>query len=165
MTDFSTTYRTATPGALRSADVGKTVRLAGWVHRRRDLGGVIFIDLRDRSGIVQLSFNPDHSGDAAMSQAKRLGSEWVIAVTGVVQARPGSNANRELATGDVEVQVQSLEVLAESDTPPILVARSATDELAAEDLRLRYRYLDLRRGELRNALGAAHRALKSRGVT
>jgi aspartyl-tRNA synthetase len=160
MTDFSTTYRTRTTGSLRVEDAGSTVRLAGWVHRRRDLGGLIFIDLRDRSGLVQLSFGPDTSSADVMARAKQLGSEWVIAVTGKVNARPGNNRNSELATGDIEVLVESLDVLAQSETPPILVAQSATDELPAEDLRLRYRYLDLRREELQRALGVRHRALQ-----
>ncbi len=160
MTDFSTTYRTRTTGSLRSEDAGTIVRLAGWVHRRRDLGGLIFIDLRDRSGLVQLSFGPDSSSADVMATAKHLGSEWVIAVTGTVRARPGNNRNSELATGDIEVMVEALDVLAQSDTPPILVARSATDELPAEDLRLRYRYLDLRREELQRSLGVRHRALQ-----
>jgi aspartyl-tRNA synthetase len=160
MTDLSTTYRTRTVGSLRASDAGETVTLAGWVHRRRDLGGLIFIDLRDRSGIAQLSFGPDTASADVLAAAKELGSEWVIRVTGKVAARPGTNRNAGLATGDVEVLAASLEVLAQSDTPPILVARSATDELAAEDLRLRYRYLDLRREELQNALGARHRALQ-----
>jgi aspartyl-tRNA synthetase len=130
------------------------------VHRRRDLGGLIFVDLRDRSGIVQLSFGPGSASPEVLLNAKQLGSEWVIAVTGVVQERPGSNRNADLATGDIEVLVSTFGVLAESDTPPILIARSATDQLAAEDLRLRYRYLDLRRSELQDALGARHRALQ-----
>jgi aspartyl-tRNA synthetase len=160
MTDFSTTYRTRTAGSLRAADAGTTVRLAGWVHRRRDLGGLVFVDLRDRSGIVQLSFGPDTATADVITAARSLGSEFVIAVTGSVAARPGTNRNADLATGDVEVLVTSLDVLAASDTPPILVARSATDELAAEDLRLRYRYLDLRREELQKALGMRHNALQ-----
>jgi aspartyl-tRNA synthetase len=159
MTDLHTTYRTRTAGSLRASDAGTTVTLAGWVHRRRDLGGLVFVDLRDRSGIVQLSFQPD-AGEALIAGAKELGSEWVINITGTVTARPENGRNRDLATGDVEVLVTSLTVLARSDTPPILVARSATDELAAEDLRLRYRYLDLRREELQKALGARHRALQ-----
>ena len=159
MTDLSTTYRTRTVGSLRASDAGTTVTLAGWVHRRRDLGGLVFVDLRDRSGIAQVSFQPE-AGDALLAAAKQLGSEWVVQVEGTVVARPANGRNKDLATGEIEVVASSLTVLAESETPPILVARSATDELAAEDLRLRYRYLDLRREELQKALGARHRALQ-----
>jgi aspartyl-tRNA synthetase len=155
-----TAYRSTTVGSLRSDDAGQRVRLAGWVHRRRDLGGLVFVDLRDRDGRVQLSFGPDWSAPDVLAAARELGSEWVIAVEGTVVERPGTNANLEMATGAVEVHVTALEVLAESATPPILVARGATDELAAEELRLRYRYLDLRRDELQRALEARHRAFQ-----
>ncbi len=154
---FSTAYRTDPPGALRPADAGRRVRLAGWVHRRRDLGGLVFVDLRDRSGRVQLSFGPDWTPPEVMTRAAMVAAEWVIRVEGVVQARPAGMVNRELATGGVEVRVEALEVLAESATPPILVARGADEELAAEELRLRYRYLDLRREELQHALHLRHR--------
>ncbi|MBR9988393.1 MAG: aspartate--tRNA ligase [Gemmatimonadetes bacterium] len=156
----ATAYRTATAGSLRGAHAGERVRLAGWVHRRRDLGGLIFADLRDRVGRVQLSFGPDWTPPDVLESAKALGVEWVIAIEGVVVARPGSNANPDMATGEVEVHVASLTVLAESETPPIQVARGATEELAAEELRLRYRYLDLRRTELQQALEARHRAFQ-----
>ncbi|MEO5509720.1 MAG: aspartate--tRNA ligase [Longimicrobiales bacterium] len=161
MTDYSTTYRTRTTGSLRNEDAGATVRLAGWVHRRRDLGGLIFIDLRDRSGLVQLSFGPEIATADVLALAKQLGSEWVIAVSGTVRSRPAGNRNTDLDTGEIEVQVSTLTVLAESETPPILVARSATDELPAEELRLRYRYLDLRREELQRSLGVRHRMLQT----
>ncbi|HEX2165850.1 MAG TPA: aspartate--tRNA ligase [Longimicrobiales bacterium] len=160
MTNRATVFRTRTVGSLRGADAGTRVRLAGWVHRRRDLGGLIFVDLRDRDGRVQLSFGPDWTPPDVMESAKRLGVEWVIAVEGEVVRRPGTNANPDMPTGDVEVHVAALEVLAESATPPIQVARGGADELAAEELRLRYRYLDLRRAELQQALGARHRAFQ-----
>ena len=159
-TNRATAYRTLTAGSLRGTHAGQRVRLAGWVHRRRDLGGLIFIDLRDRDGRVQLSFGPDWTPPAVMESARRLGVEWVIGIEGEVVQRPGTNANPDMATGEVEVHVTGLDVLAESATPPIQVAYGATDELAAEELRLRYRYLDLRRAELQQALGARHRAFQ-----
>jgi aspartyl-tRNA synthetase len=157
--DSATAYRSTTPGALRASDVGTQVRLAGWVHRRRDLGGLIFIDLRDRSGIVPLSFGPDWTPPDLLERAKRLGGEWVLRVEGTVVSR-GANVNRDMATGEVEVHVVACDVLSEAATPPIPVAPSAGDELPAEELRLRYRYLDLRRAELRDALHARHRAFQ-----
>ncbi|HUF11491.1 MAG TPA: aspartate--tRNA ligase [Longimicrobiales bacterium] len=153
-----TSYRSTLAGALRAADAGREVRLAGWVHRRRDLGGLVFIDLRDRSGRVQLSFGPDWSPAAAIETASGLGAESVIAVRGTVVERPVGQANPELETGEIEVHVASLDVLGRSETPPIQVARGPEDELPSEELRLRYRYLDLRRPELRRALHARHQA-------
>jgi aspartyl-tRNA synthetase len=147
-------------GALRAEQMGERVRLAGWVHRRRDLGGLIFIDLRDRAGRAQLSFGPEWTPADVLDRAKQLGGEWVIAVEGTVELRPGSNANPDMATGEIEVHVTGLEVLAESETPPIAVARGTGEELASEDLRLRYRYLDLRRDELQRALHVRHRAFQ-----
>jgi aspartyl-tRNA synthetase len=156
----TTAYRTNMVGSLRGENVGEQVRLSGWVHRRRDLGGLIFIDLRDRAGRVQLSFGPDWTPADVLERAKRLGAEWVIEVGGRVELRPGTNANRDLASGEVEVHVTTLNVLAESVTPPIPVARGTGEELPAEDLRLRYRYLDLRRDELQRALHVRHRAFQ-----
>ena len=157
---METSYRTHLAGSLRESEAGLTVRLVGWVHRRRDLGGLIFIDLRDRSGRVQLSFGPDYSPAEVMEQAKRLGQEFVVAVQGNVVARPAANVNQELATGAVEVQVTDLQILNESEVPPIPVAVSPSDELPAEELRLRYRYLDLRRDDLQRALALRHRAMQ-----
>jgi aspartyl-tRNA synthetase len=147
-------------GTLRPDAAASHVRLAGWVNRRRDLGGLIFVDLRDRSGLVQLSFGPDWTPSDVLERAKRLGAEWVIAIDGTVVDRPAGNLNPELATGAVEVHVSNMSVLAESATPPIPVARAQGDELPAEELRLRYRYLDLRRDELQRALHARHRAFQ-----
>jgi aspartyl-tRNA synthetase len=160
MTVSTTAYRDRTAGALRLHDAGAEVRLAGWVHRRRDLGGLIFIDLRDRSGRVQLSFGPGWTPADVLERARRLGAEFVIAVRGQVVARPDGNVNRELDTGEVEVHVVALDVLATAETPPIPVAPAAGDELPTEELRLRYRYLDLRRDDLQRALDARHRALQ-----
>jgi aspartyl-tRNA synthetase len=155
---LGTSYRTTTAGSLRAAAAGSTVSLAGWVHKRRDLGGLIFVDLRDRSGRVQLSFGPDWTPTEVLEDAKSLGAEWVIAVRGGVVARPPENVNRELATGEIEVQITELEVLSMAETPPIPVASGPADELPAEELRLRYRYIDLRRDDPQRALEVRHRA-------
>jgi len=155
-----TSLRSSLAGTLRRTDAGDRVRLVGWVHRRRDLGGLIFIELRDRSGRIQLSFGPDWTPADALERARRLGAETVIAVEGDVVLRPPENVNPDLPTGEIEVHVHSLEVLAEADTPPIPVAIGPGEELPAEELRLRYRYLDLRREEFQRALELRHRALQ-----
>ena len=148
--------RPRTAGSLRSADAGQTVTLAGWVARRRDHGGVIFIDLRDASGVAQVVFR---EGDV-LTSAHRLRSEFCIAVTGVVEIRPEGNANPEISTGDVEVNATSLTVLGESAPLPFQL-----DETAGEEARLKYRYLDLRREgpgqaiRLRSKVNAAARAV------
>ncbi|MHB1168195.1 MAG: aspartate--tRNA ligase [Longimicrobiales bacterium] len=155
--ESSTAYRSDQPGALRPADAGRNVRLAGWVHRRRDLGGLVFVDLRDRSGRVQLSFGPDWTPPEVLERASHLSPEWVIQVEGDVHERPDGMVNTDMPTGGVEVRVTRLDILAESATPPILVARGTGEDLASEDLRLRYRYLDLRREELQRNLELRHR--------
>lgn len=156
-----TSYRTTLAGTLRAEDRGEQVRLAGWVHRRRDLGGMLFVDLRDRSGILQLSFGPDWTEPAALERAHELAAEAVIQVEGVVHERPEGQANEDMATGAVEVHVRGLEVLSTSEPLPIPVYRNPGEELPAEELRLRYRYLDLRRDALREALGVRHQALQA----
>ena len=140
-------YRTHTCGELRPKHVGKEVTLAGWVHKRRDLGHVIFVDLRDRYGITQLVFHPDHTKDFA--RAEKLKYEYVIKVTGEVAKRDKKAVNKELATGAVEVQVKSMEVLSTAKPMPfeIFDARKEEEE---EDLRLKYRFLELRREDLKN---------------
>ncbi len=147
-------------GAMRATDAGLTVTLAGWVARRRDHGGVIFIDLRDASGVVQVVFG-DSSDPAVLAQAHRLRAEFCVAVTGVVEVRPAGNENPELATGEIEVNATSLTVLGESAALPFQL-----DEPAGEEARLRYRYLDLRREDgpgaalrLRSKVNAAARAV------
>ena len=157
---METSYRTHLAGLLRVGDAGADVRLVGWVHRRRDLGGLIFVDLRDRSGRVQLSFNPDSCSADVMERARSIGQEYVIGIKGRVLARPAANVNSELATGAIEVQVADLLILNTSDVPPIPVAVSPSDELPAEELRLRYRYLDLRRDDLQRAIALRHRAMQ-----
>jgi aspartyl-tRNA synthetase len=159
MSDSNTTaFRDRHAGTLRASDADAEVRLAGWVHRRRDLGGLIFIDLRDRSGRVQLSFGPDWSPADVLERARKLGNEWVVGVRGNVVRRPAGNVNAELPTGEIEVHVTALDVLTPAETPPIPVAPATGDELPAEELRLRYRYLDLRREDLQRALYVRHQA-------
>ncbi|HEY2222696.1 aspartate--tRNA ligase, partial [Actinomycetospora sp.] len=133
--------RTHPAGTLRAENVGATVTLAGWVARRRDHGGVVFIDLRDASGVVQVVFR---SGEVA-EVSHRLRSEYCVQVTGDVEARPGGSENAELATGAIEVNATDLTVLSESAPLPFPLDEHSGDNTAGEDVRLRYRYLDLRR--------------------
>ena len=139
--------------------VGQRVRLGGWVHRRRDLGGILFIDLRDRAGLVQVAVGPG-APDDVRRVAAGLASETVIEVEGDVTARPANMKNPDLATGDVEVQATRLAVLGPAVTPPIPVARGKGEELPAEELRLKYRHLDLRRPEMQGNLMLRHRLLQ-----
>jgi len=152
-----TAYRSGMADEYRAGDAGTTVSLSGWVHRRRDLGGLIFLDLRDRSGRIQLSLGPDWTPARVLERGRRIGAEWVIRIEGEVVRRPAGSANPDLSTGEIEVHVHGLEVLAEAETPPIPVSLT-TGELPAEDLRLRYRYLDLRRDALQAAIATRHRA-------
>lgn len=135
-------------GKLTKAEVGETVVLNGWVQRRRDLGGVLFIDLRDRSGIVQVVFNPDFSGDA-LEIADRARNEYVLAVKGQVVERDPETFNPNLATGEIEVRVTEIEVLNTAKTPPFPIEDGVEVD---ESLRLKYRYLDLRRQEMQSTL-------------
>ena len=148
--------RSTSCGELRTGHVGQTVTLAGWVHRRRDHGNLIFIDLRDRYGLVQVVFNPELAPEAHAA-AERFRSEWVVKVSGTVYARPEGTANPGLATGEIEVSASSTEVLNESKTPPFEVGDDAeVDEL----LRLRYRYIDLRRPSMQETIALRHRVVK-----
>ncbi len=149
--------RTAGAGVVDLDMEGDEVRIAGWVHRRRDLGGLVFLDVRDRSGVLQVSAGPDWTSGAAMEAVRGLGVEDVIAVRGVVTARPQEARNPGMATGDVEVQVAELEVLNKARTPAIPVYRAPEEELPSEKLRLRHRVLDLRRRELQARLELRHR--------
>lgn len=131
-------------GQLTPEHIGQTVTLNGWVQTRRDLGGVLFIDLRDRSGIVQIVFNPDYSGEA-LQTADKVRSEYVLAVTGKVVKRDEETINRNLPTGEIEVQIEEIEVLNSAKTPPFFIEDGVEVD---ETLRMKYRYLDLRRPEM-----------------
>jgi aspartyl-tRNA synthetase len=143
-------------GALSANDVDKDVELSGWVHRRRDHGGLIFIDLRDRDGITQITFDPADA--ATFKTAETLRSEFVVRVHGRVRLRPEGTVNPKLATGAVEVPVKTLEILNKSETPPFVV--SSEDDVD-ENVRLKYRYLDLRRPRMQNNLTVRHRIIKT----
>jgi len=136
------------------------VRLGGWVHRRRDLGGIVFLDLRDRDGLVQVALGPGWAAPDLVSRAQTVGTETVVLVEGEVTARPPAMRNAELATGDVEVHATVLEIVGPAETPAIPVARGKGEELPAEELRLKYRHLDLRRPELQANLILRHRLLQ-----
>jgi aspartyl-tRNA synthetase len=142
-------------GTLTAADAGRTVRLAGWVHRRRDHGGLIFIDLRDESGLAQVTFNPNNAESHAA--AHRARSEWIIQVDGVVQPRSAETVNPKMATGEIEVIPTSTSVMAESLTPPFYINEPVDVD---EQLRLRYRYLDLRRPEVKQVITLRHHVVK-----
>ncbi|MGH7711015.1 MAG: aspartate--tRNA ligase, partial [Gemmatimonadaceae bacterium] len=147
-------------GALRQEHVGVAVRLGGWVHRTRNLGGLIFLDLRDREGVVQVSFDPRYADAEAMRVAERLTPETVVLVQGDVVLRPQEGRNPELATGDVEVRARHAQVVGPATTPAIPVARAKGDKLPAEELRLKHRLLDLRRSEMAANLIMRHRLLQ-----
>ena len=140
---------THTCNELRLEHIGQEVTLTGWVWRRRDHGGLIFVDLRDREGVTQISFDPEHSGGTAFHAAETIRSEWPIKVTGVVRERPEGQSNAKLATGEIEVLVSHIEVLNTSKTPPFQIEDHIE---AGEDIRLRYRYLDIRRPRMMSNL-------------
>ena len=144
-------YRTHTCGQLRISDAGSTVTLAGWVQRTRKMGGMTFVDLRDRYGITQLVFNEEQNA-ALCAEANKLGREYVIQVTGVVNERYSKNAN--MPTGDIEIIVSELNVLNMSDTPPFTIEDNSD---GGDDLRMKYRYLDIRRNPVRENLELRHR--------
>lgn len=142
--------RTHTCGELNKANAGQIVELCGWVHRRRDHGGIIFIDLRDRYGLTQIKFDPDINKDA-LEEADHLRDEWVIKVKGKVAARPDDMVNSKLATGEIEVEISELNILNKSKTPPFELDEEKAAE-ANEALRLKYRFVDLRRAKLQKML-------------
>jgi aspartyl-tRNA synthetase len=150
-------YRNTWTGEVRSGDVGRDIRVAGWVHRRRDHGGLIFIDLRDRSGLLQLVFHPEHAPDAH-AKAKELRAEDVLSAGGKVVAREAQNVNPNLPTGEVELDVADFELLADSETPPFPVDE---DSPVGEDVRLRYRYIDLRRENMAANLVLRHEVVQA----
>lgn len=144
-------FRTNTCGELRISDAGKKVTLAGWVQRSRKMGGMTFIDVRDRYGITQVVFNIEHDADLC-EQANHLGREFVIQITGTVAERTAKNSN--MPTGDIEIIADSLRVLNPSEVPPFTI-EDETD--GGDDLRMRYRYLDIRRNPVRRNLELRHR--------
>jgi aspartyl-tRNA synthetase len=148
-------FRDSWSGRVLSERVDQEVRVAGWVNRRRDHGGLIFIDLRDRTGIVQLVFHPDTSGAQQFELAHKLRAEDVLSAGGKVVRRDPETVNPALPTGEVEIAVTAAELLADSETPPFQIEGYADD--VGEDTRLRYRYLDLRRAPMREALLLRHR--------
>jgi aspartyl-tRNA synthetase len=144
-------------GGLRGSDDGAEAQLAGWVHRRRDLGGLLFVDLRDRSGLLQVSFGPDWTEEESLERARSIGHEDVIRVEGTVGLRPDGARNTDMPTGEVEFRAVRVEILSDARTPEIPVYRAPEDELPAEELRLQYRALDLRRSELQEKLFLRHK--------
>ena len=139
-------YRTQNCGELRLAHVGKEVSLAGWLHKSRDLGGMTFIDLRDRYGKTQLVFNMETDKELCGS-ARKLGRESVVQVQGIVRER--SSKNNQMLTGDIEIEVKELKVLNSAKTPPFTLE---DDTDGGEELRMKYRYLDIRRDKVKNNL-------------
>ncbi len=143
-------------GVLRASDEGETVTLAGWVHRRRDHGGLIFIDLRDSTGLVQVVFSPQEAGDS-FSEAEKLRGEYVLQVEGAVTKRKEGTENPNLPTGEIEVHAKNLKILNASRTPPFYISEEQDVE---ELLRLKYRYLDLRREGMRSNIVMRHRVVQ-----
>jgi aspartyl-tRNA synthetase len=156
----ATSLRTHRCGALRATHAGLEVRLGGWVHRRRDLGGLIFFDLRDRDGLVQVTLGPDWTPPEVLERAAGVAAETVVLVRGQVTARPENARNPEMVTGDVEVHASDFTVVGPAETPAIPVWRSKGEELPTEELRLLHRYLDLRRPELQRNFALRHRLLQ-----
>jgi aspartyl-tRNA synthetase len=155
MAEFMTGLkRTNYCGDLRASDAGKTVTICGWVQRQRDLGQLIFIDLRDRTGIIQLAFN-DSTDRAIFDKAFSARAEYVLAAVGVVRER--SSKNTEIPTGEIEIEVTELRILAKSETPPFEVVENSN---VKEDLRLKYRYLDLRRPDVQDKIVGRHKIVK-----
>jgi aspartyl-tRNA synthetase len=150
-------YKTHTCGELRAAHAGQTVTLAGWVHRRRDHGGVVFFDLRDRFGIVQIVINPNLSS-SLLDLVADVRSEWVLQVTGRVQERPAGMVNPKLSTGEIEVVATDVKALNAAKPLPFVLTEE--DKLPDENTRLKYRYLDLRREKMRRNLELRHRVVK-----
>jgi aspartyl-tRNA synthetase len=158
LTDFKEIKRTHTCGELQKKDAGKKVILNGWVHKWRNHGGVLFIDLRDTYGRTQVVFKPDKLDEETIKQASHLRAEYVISIEGTVNKRPEGMENKELATGDIEVIVDKLWVLNPCKTPPFEI-EDITD--ANEELRLKYRYLDLRRSPLQEKIKIRHKTTKA----
>jgi aspartyl-tRNA synthetase len=156
--NLGNTERTHSCGALRPEDVGKTVTLMGWVARRRDFGPLTFVDLRDRDGITQVVFNEETAREAH-AKAKEVRGEYVVSVTGEVVLRAENQRNPKIPTGDVEVGAREILILNDARTTPFQIEPTAADQLASEDLRLKYRYLDLRRPQLQANLRLRHKVV------
>ena len=151
------TKRTAYCGDITESYIGEKITIKGWVQKRRDLGGLIFIDLRDREGIVQVVFNPDLSGEA-LALAEKIRNEYVLSVTGTVVARGEGTVNSNLKTGKVEIHVEEVEIINEAKTPPFMI----DDQMeVSEDVRLKYRYVDLRRPAMMETLKMRHNVTTS----
>jgi aspartyl-tRNA synthetase len=156
MKPSSSFKRTHDCGSLKKDSVGNTVRLSGWIHRRRDHGGLIFIDLRDRFGITQLVFDPKISQDL-LDKASKLRSEWVVTVEGKVQKRNDEQINSKILTGEIEIEAHSLDILSTSKNPPFSVSDETVE--VNEELRLKYRFLDIRRGKIAKNLEVRHKGM------
>ena len=150
-------HKTHNCGELRATNINQKVTIAGWVHRRRDHGGVIFLDLRDRYGIVQVTVNPNASKET-LEHVANVRMEWVLQITVTVQGRPEGMANPKMATGEVEVIAESVDVLNPAKTLPFMV--SGENDLPDENTRLKYRYLDLRRERMTNNMILRHKIIK-----
>ena len=150
-------YRDSWAGELRADAVGDRKRVAGWVHRRRDHGGLIFIDLRDRTGLLQLVFRPDDAPEAH-EQAHDLRAEDVISAAGAIAPREEGTVNPKLPTGEIELNVAEFELLSDAETPPFPIDE---DSEVGDELRLRYRYLDLRRERMRRNIELRHDVVTS----
>ncbi|MDP2777282.1 MAG: OB-fold nucleic acid binding domain-containing protein, partial [Anaerolineales bacterium] len=150
-------YRTHTCGELRAGHVGQTITLSGWVHRRRDHGGLVFFDLRDRAGIVQVTINPDLP-KKSLDLVANVRMEWVLQIEGVVQLRPDGMKNPKMETGEIEIIAREVKVLNPAKTLPFIV--SGDNDLPDENTRLKYRYLDLRRERMTRNLVLRHNVIK-----
>ncbi|MGI9517114.1 MAG: amino acid--tRNA ligase-related protein, partial [Pirellulaceae bacterium] len=155
---LGTALRNQTCGHLRADHAGQNVSLCGWVHAVRDFGGAKFIVLRDRYGITQVTVGPQ-SPNVAREVAEQARDEWVLRVTGEVVKRPEGQTNPDMSTGEIEVIAESVEILNPSEIPPF--TPSQVEELPNEDMRLTYRYIDLRRNEMQDALMLRHRIIKT----
>ena len=154
---FATAKRSHLAGELRASHAGAKVKLGGWVHRIRNLGGIVFLDLRDRAGLIQVSFDPKWTPTDVIERAGKLGLETVILIDGEVAARPTEMRNAEMETGEVEVRARDFRIVGPAETPAIPVARGKGEKLPAEELRLKHRNLDLRRSDLQKNLILRHK--------
>jgi len=153
MSDFATSMRTHTCGELRSSHIGQTVTLTGWVHKRRDHGGLVFVDLRDRYGLTQVALNPQID-ESAHELAHKVRAEFVLRIRGKVSARPEGTVNQKIATGEVEIYADEAEIVSASKTPPFVIDE---DDTPGEAMKLKYRYLEIRRGPLMKRLETRHK--------